>query len=413
MEIINYLPYIQDTTMTKVVTTDNSGNITCAAEICDLISDCASIPHNKSLKVVGTELQLTDTLNDVIKCDVADLINKPDTPSVTNVKLYSDGKLLKLDDSAGATVFNDMVTNAQACLPDLTYSFLSKTSNASGDLLILDSTGKPSKRSDLSNLADGTTITYNQTSGKLSAVQSPPAPTPTYVHASDIPAESKSDTYPLTPAAVLAMTKYFKPFATSDAPPASMDGTDAVPFPMFYNFNCTGGTNGKPKFDVYVKDGSMCTVDLGDTGGSSGGSTAGTVVWEGMSNGCISLAGKGAGLYMAVCISTWDQQWGRDERFVLPFIFFDIPDPIDGKNVGMTYKYDSWANLVARPSECVVLQAKMAATGVNEFVNDGDGSSPMVVTPSNMVWQTFKSGLRVQDTQTGHNAHVVKVVKLT
>lgn len=399
--------------MTKVVTTDNSGNITCAAEICDLISDCASIPHNKSLKVVGTELQLTDTLNAVVKCDVSGLINKPAPQSVTNVKLYSDGKLLKLDDSAGDTVSNNMVTNAQACLPDLTYSFLNKTSNASGDLLILDSTGKPSKRSDLSNLADGVTITYNQVSGKLSAVQPPSTPAPTYVHASDIPAESKSDTYPLTPAAVLAMTKYFKPIATSDAPPATMSGADAIPIPMFYNFNCTGGTNGKPKFDVYVKDGSLCTVDLGDNGGSSGGSTAGTVVWEGMSNGCISLAGKGAGLYMAVCVSNWDQSRGMDERFVLPFIFFDIPDPIDGKVVGMTYKRDGRSNLVSRPSECVVLRAKMTATA--ETANSpGDNSAPTpTVTPSNMVWQTFRSGLHVTDTLAGHEAHVIKVVKLT
>lgn len=398
--------------MTKVVTTDNSGNITCAAEICDLISDCASIPHNKSLKVVGTELQLTDTLNDVIKCDVSDLINKPATPSVTNVKLYTDGKLLKLDDSAGATVSNDMVTNAQACLPDLTYSFLNKTNNVSGDLLILDSTGKPSKRSNLSNLADGTTITYDQVSGKLSAVSPTAPPAPTYVHASDIPAESKSDTYPLTPAAVLAMTKHFKPFATSDAPPASMSGTDAIPLPMFYNFNCTGGTNGKPKFDVFVKDGSMCTVDLGDTGGGSGGSTAGTVVWEGMSNGCISLAGKGAGLYMAVCISTWDQQNGRDERFSMPFVFFDIPSTIDGKIVGMAYERNKQGELIDRPSACLEIWYRTVEQ--LESTVPGSIQKPISVVPSaKIVWQTFKSGLLVKDTSAGHNAHVIKVVKLT
>ena len=398
--------------MTKVVTTDNSGNITCAAEICDLISDCASIPHNKSLKVVGSELQLTDTLNGVIKCDVSGLINKPATPSVTNVRLYSDGKLLKLDDSAGDTVSNNMVTNAQACLPDLTYSFLSNTSNASGSLLILDSTGKPSKRSDLSNLADGTTITYNQVSGKLSAVAPPTSPAPTYIRVSDIPAESKSDTYPLTPAAVLAMTKYFKPFATSDAPPATMSSADVIPFPMFYNFNCTGGTNGKPKFDVYVKDGSMCTVDLGDTGGGGGGSTAGTVVWEGMSNGCISLAGKGAGLYIAVCVSTYDQQYGSDYRYVLPFIFFDIPDLIDGKNVLTNYVYNRSITPEDRPSECVKLQHKMVATVAAGYTN-GDHSASSTVTPSNMVWQTFRSGLLVIDPPGEHNAKVVKVVKLT
>lgn len=399
--------------MTKVVTTDDSGNITCAAEICDLISGCSSIPHNKSLRVIGTELQLTDTLNGVIKCDVSDLVNKPATPSVTNVKLHTDGKLLKLTDSAGGEVSNNMVTNAQACLPDLTYSFLSKTNNASGSLLILDSTGKPSKRSDLSNLADGTTITYDQVSGKLSAVSPTAPPAPTYVHASDMPAESKSDTYPLTPAAVLAMTKYFKPFATSDAPPATMSGADAIPFPMFYNFNCTGGTNGKPKFDVYVKDGSLCTVDLGDNGGSSGGSTAGTVVWEGMSNGCISLAGKGAGLYMAVCISTFDQSGGFDERFVLPFIFFDIPDPIDGKVVGMSRERDGWANLVHRPSECVELMAKMTATVDTKYTNGDNSAQPSTVTPANMVWQTFKSGLIAAPGSSKTKAHVVKVVKLT
>ena len=396
--------------MTKVVTTDNSGNITCAAEICDLISDCASIPHNKSLKVVGSELQLTDTLNGVIKCDVSDLINKPATPSVTNVKLYSDGKLLKLDDSAGATVSNDMVTNAQACLPDLTYSFLNKTNNVSGDLLILDSTGKPSKRSNLSNLADGVTITYDQVSGKLSAAQSPVAPAPTYVHASDIPASSKSDTYPLTPAAVLAMTKYFKPFATSDAPPATMNGADAIPLPMFYNFNCTGGTNGKPKFDVFVKDGSMCTVDLGDTGGGGGGSTAGTVVWEGMSNGCISLAGKGAGLYMAICVSTYFQKQGKDYRYVLPFIFYDVPDSIDGKDVLMHYVYNRSVNSADRPSGCVTLMAGIEPT----VINPGGYSAPLETgSLANMVWQTFRAGLAVTVGLANEHAHVVKVVKLS
>ena len=395
--------------MTKVVTTDNSGNITCASEICDLISGCSSIPHNKSLKIVGTELQLTDTLNSVVKCDVTNLINVPVSESVTNVRLYTAGKLLKLEDSAGDTISNDMVSNAQACLPDLTYSFLDKANNASGDLLILDSTGKPSKRSDLSNLADGVTITYNQVSGKLSAVQPPSTPAPTYVHASDIPAESKSDTYPLTPAAVLAMTKYFKPFATSDAPSADMNGTDAVPFPMFYNFNRTGGTNGKPKFDVYVKDGSMCTVDLGDTGGSNGGSTAGTVVWEGMSNGCISLVGKGAGLYLALCVNPWHESWGTVNYYSIPFVFYDLPSTYDGRPVSTIYDRNA-PNLIGEsPSECITIYQKQYI----KYEQDVwvETRPPLYIT--NSVWQTFKSGLVVQDLSAGHIAHVVKVIKLT
>ena len=390
--------------MTKVVTTDNSGNITCAAEICDLISDCASIPHNKSLKVVGTELQLTDTLNDVIKCDVSDLINKPATQSVTNARLYSDGKLLKLADSAGDTVSNNMVTNAQACLPDLTYSFLNKTNIASGDLLILDSTGKPSKRSDLSNLADGVTITYNQVSGKLSAVQTPSTPAPTYVHASDIPAESKSDTYPLTPAAVLAMTKYFKPFATSDAPPADMNGTDVVPFPMFYNFNCTGGTNGKPKFDVYVEDGSMCTVDLGDNGGSNGGNTTGTVVWEGMSDGCINLSGKGAGIYVALCAADPGIRAGMGNYFAFPFVFYDLPNNIDGRRVGMVYGPEKSNAIAEFTYDCIEIYTKQYFIyRVNQPVD------PAAPYKTNEVWQTFKSGFKPYN----EAAPVIRVIKLT
>ena len=390
--------------MTKVVTTDNSGNITCAAEICDLISDCASIPHNKSLKVVGSELQLTDTLNGVIKCDVSDLINKPATPSVTNVKLYSDGKLLKLDDSAGDTVSNNMVTNAQACLPDLTYSFLSNTSNASGSLLILDSTGKPSKRSDLSNLADGTTITYNQVSGKLSAVAPPSSPAPTYVHASDIPAESKSDTYPLTPAAVLAMTKYFKPFATSDAPPATMTGADVIPFPMFYNFNCTGGTNGKPKFDVYVKDGSMCTVDLGDTGGGGGGSTAGTVVWEGASNGCISLAGKGAGMYIAYSVVPSMPSY----IYAVPFYMFDIPNTMNGLVV-KTYwiPHGNTENPPASTNECVTIYPKQYLG----YVKDWAADLPALYN-ANVVWQIFRAKVVTDAYPYSLGSSVVKIVKM-
>ena len=398
--------------MTKVVTTDNSGNIACAAEICDLISGCSSIPHNKSLKIVGTELRLTDTLNDVIKCDVADLINKPDTPSVTNVKLYSDGKLLKLDDSAGDTVSNNMVSNAQACLPDLTYSFLPNTSVPTGALMLLDATGKPSKRSDLSNLADGTTITYNTATGKLSAAGGSTPPTPTYIKQADIPASIDDNTKALVPAAVLEMLEYLRPTSSTGGLTAKQLSANAIDCQVFSNVTCDGSGN-VTSFKI-PKPGSstdMCTVTIPT--GSSGGSTAGTVVWEGMSNGCISLAGKGAGLYMAVCVSTWDQQWGMDERFVLPFIFFDIPDPIDGKNVGMTYEHDGWANLKYRPSECVKLRAKMEATAVEAFSNGDSSPPPATVIPSNMVWQRFKSGLEVVDSQGGHNAHVIKVVKLT
>ena len=397
--------------MTKVVTTDNSGNITCAAEICDLISDCASIPHNKSLKVVGTELQLTDTLNDVIKCDVSGLINKPATPSVTNVRLYSDGKLLKLDDSAGDTVSNNMVTNAQACLPDLTYSFLPDTSVPTGALMLLDATGKPAKRADLADLVDGTTVTYDAATGKLSAAGGSTPPTPTYIKQADIPASIDDNTKALVPAAVLAMLEYLRPTSSTGGLTAKQLSADAIDCQVFSNVTCDGSGNvtsfkiPKPGSDV-----DMCTVTI-PTGG---GSTAGTVVWEGMSNGCINLAGKGAGLYMAVCISTPydEQQFGRVERYALPFVFFDIPSTIDDTIVAMTYERARGGGPLDVPSACLELRYRTAVQ-INSAIY-GVIQNPISLAPqANIVWQRFKSGFLVTDSPRDRAAHVVKVVKLS
>ena len=229
---------------------------------------------------------------------------------------------------------------------------------------------------------------------------------------SEIPAQNGSDDTAITPKAVKKLVKYIKPVAASGAMSAEQQSANAIPVPFLQNFTCDGGTNGKPKFDVPNEDGTFCTIDMGALGGGGGGAS-GTVVWEGMSDGCISLAGKGAGLYMAVCVSTWDQQFGRDDRFVLPFVFFDIPDPIDGKNVGMTYKRDGGGNLVDRPSECVELQAKMVVPYVG-YATDGNGSQVIApITPSNMVWQIFKPAKLVTGSSSGRKSFVVKVVKLT
>ena len=282
--------------MTKVVTTDNSGNITCAAEICDLISDCASIPHNKSLQVVGTELRLTDTLNSVVKCDVSNLINKPATPSVTNARLYTDGKLLKLEDSAGDTVSNNMVTNAQACLPDLTYSFLPDTSVPTGALMLLDATGKPAKRADLADLVDGSTVTYNATTGKLSAAGGSTPPTPTYIKQADIPASIDDNTKALVPAAVLAMLEYLRPTSSTGGLTAKQLSADAIDCQVFSNVTCDGSGN-VTSFKI-PKPGSstdMCTVTIPTGGG--GGTTSPTTVWEGSSTGCVNVPEPG--LYYA------------------------------------------------------------------------------------------------------------------
>jgi hypothetical protein len=279
--------------MTKVVTTDNSGNITCAAEICDLISDCASIPHNKSLKVVGTELQLTDTLNGVVKCDVSGLINTPVSESVTNVRLYTDGKLLKLEDSAGNTLSNNMVSNAQACLPDLTYSFLPDTSKPIGALMLLDANGKPAKRTDLSNLVDGSTVTYNATTGKLSATGGSTPPTPTYIKQSDIPTSINDDTKALVPAAVLAMLQYLRPTSSTSGLTAKQLSANAIDCQVFSNVTCDGSGN-VTSFKI-PKPGSstdMCTVTI-PTSAGGGGTTFPTTVWEGASKGCVNVPDPG------------------------------------------------------------------------------------------------------------------------
>ena len=392
--------------MTKVVTTDDSGNITCASEICDLISGCSSIPHNKSLKIVGTELQLTDTLNDVVKCDVTNLINVPASESVTNVRLYTAGKLLKLEDSAGDTISNDMVSNAQACLPDLTYSFLPDTSAPTGALMLLDATGKPAKRADLADLVDGSTVTYNATTGKLSASGGSTPPTPTYIKQADIPASIDDNTKALVPAAVLAMLKYLRPTSSTGGLTAEQLSADAIDCQVFSNVTCDGSGNVTSfKIPKPGSDTDMCTVTI-PTGGSNGGSTAGTVVWEGMSNGCISLAGKGAGLYIALCVSTWDQQYGRDYRYALPFIFYDIAMTYDGKPSSMSYSSASQGDPIYPPSQCSTLSGGTTTAPYQ----------PGITLPDILgyaVWSTFKSNLHVTDTSGGHKAHVVKVIKLT
>ena len=306
--------------MTKVVTTDNSGNITCASEICDLISGCPSIPHNKSLKIVGTELQLTDTLNSIVKCDVTNLINVPASESVTNVRLYTAGKLLKLEDSAGDTISNDMVSNAQACLPDLTYSFLPDTSAPTGALMLLDATGKPAKRADLADLVDGSTVTYNATTGKLSASGGSTPPTPTYIKQADIPASIDDDTKALVPAAVLAMLQYLRPTSSTGGLTAKQLSADAIDCQVFSNVTCDGSGNvtsfkiPKPGSDV-----DMCTVTI-PTGGGGGGTTYPSTVWEGSSTGCINV--PDSGLYYGTVRSNYGVIMHK------PFINIVTPTPV-------------------------------------------------------------------------------------
>ena len=345
--------------MTKVVTTDNSGNIACAAEICDLISGCSSIPHNKSLKIVGTELQLTDTLNNVVECDVADLINVPASESVTNVRLYTDGKLLKLEDSAGDTVSNNMVSNAQACLPDLTYSFLPDTSVPTGALMLLDATGKPAKRADLADLVDGSTVTYDAATGKLSAAGGSTPPTPTYIKQADIPASIDDNTKALVPAAVLAMLEYLRPTSSTGGLTAKQLSADAIDCQVFSNVTCDGSGN-VTSFKI-PKPGSstdMCTVTIPTGGG--GGTTSPTTVWEGSSTGCVRVPEPG--LYYA-------EINGETAPTHVAFINVpDVPADLPGMSVSINARclpliaQNNGGN-IANPSNVAYGQVRAASAG--------------------------------------------------
>lgn len=112
--------------MTKVVTTNDDGTISCAAEICTLIKNCNTIPHNKSLVVntITNKLILSDTVGGEVSADITNLINVAQTP-VTNVSLTTNGVLLNLKDSAGNEISCNLISAVQASLPSLNFSFLS------------------------------------------------------------------------------------------------------------------------------------------------------------------------------------------------------------------------------------------------------------------------------------------------
>ena len=300
-----------------------------------------------------------------------------------------------------------MVSNAQACLPDLTYSFLPDTSAPTGALMLLDATGKPAKRADLADLVDGSTVTYNATTGKLSASGGSPPPTPTYIKQADIPASIDDNTKALVPAAVLAMLQYLRPTSSTGGLTAKQLSADAIDCQVFSNVTYDGSGNVTSfKIPKPGSDTDMCTVTL-PTGG--GGSTAGTVVWEGMSNGCISLVGKGAGLYLALCVSAYHESWGIFNYYSIPFVFYDLPSTYDGRPVSTIYDRNAPNRIGESPSACITIYQKQYLGYVDDL---GVAEQPYLYTP-NAVWQTFKSGLRVTDFSRTSVAQVVKVIKLT
>lgn len=228
--------------------------------------------------------------------------------------------------------------------------------------------------------------------------------------AGNIPADMNRDGSDISPAAVKKMFNYIKPVGVSGNLDASQLSQDAIEVPMLSGVSCTGGTNGNPKFTIPMENGGKCDIDLGALKGYGGG--GGTVVWEGLSNGCISLAGKGAGMYVAYLRNTTPEAAGGPIYYAIPFFFFDVPDVFESGNVAIDVGQKSDGSIAYRPNSCTEITARLY-TEVDAAYSNGENSTRSHIFVPNIVYQTFRSGLLVPDTLAGHKAHVYKVVKLT
>ena len=128
-----------------------------------------------------------------------------------------------------------------------------------------------------------------------------------------------------------------------------------------------------------------------------------------MSNGCISLVGKGAGLYLALCVSAYYEHWGIFNYYSIPFVFYDLPSTYGGRPVSTIYDVNAPNHIREKTSACITIYQKQYLGYVDDL---GVAEQPYLYTP-NAVWQTFKSGLRVTDFSWTSVAQVVKVIKLT
>lgn len=227
--------------------------------------------------------------------------------------------------------------------------------------------------------------------------------------AGNIPADIDRDGSDISPAAVKKMFDYIKPVGVSGNLNASQLSQDAIEVPMLSGVSCTGGTNGNPKFTIPMENGGKCDIDLGALKGYGGG---GTIVWEGLSNGCISLAGKGAGMYVAYLRSPWDEQWGRFTYYAIPFFFFDVPDLFETKEVAIDYGRTSNGDNVYPPNVCTEITARLYAR-VSQANNVGDSDTTLYILAPNIVYQKLRSGMRVTNAHGGEKASVYKIVKVS
>ena len=225
--------------------------------------------------------------------------------------------------------------------------------------------------------------------------------------AGNIPADIDRDGSDISPAAVKKMFDYIKPVGVSGNLDASQLSKDAIEVPMLSGVSCTGGTNGNPKFTIPMENGGKCDIDLGALKGYGGG---GTIVWEGLSKGCISLAGKGAGMYVAYLRSPWDEHWGSFKYYAIPFFFFDVPNLFETKEVAIDYGTTPYGYTAYPPNVCTVITARLYAEVTTSY---GSGSSPSYVFAPNIVYQKLRSGMIIADAPDKDEGYIYKIVKVS
>ena len=246
---------------------------------------------------------------------------------------------------------------------------------------------------------------------KVAAATNTAAGVMPHTGAGNIPADMGRDGSGISPAAVKKMFDYIKPVGVSGNLDASQLSQDAIEVPILSGVSCTGGTNGNPKFTIPMENGGKCDIDLGALKGYGGG--GGTTVWEGLSDGCISLAGKGAGMYVAYLRSDID---GRYEiaYYAVPFFFFDVPDLFESKEVAIDYGNDGWGKIEYPPNMCTEITTRLRAgvAGVGYGV-EGGGTPSLFIHAPNIVYQSFKPAPPAPAQATWYKAHVYKVVKVS
>ena len=203
--------------MTKLVTTDSDGRYKCAKELCDIIAE-----SNCNL-----------AQSPVVGCFSESVY---DNTSVTGGKLPvffkkdSNAAVIKASNLVGITGVSNSNSLTQSQIQTAAQIAVAFNVKVGESFTIIDETGQQHTIHTANRVTHDNTLTGNGTSANPLGVN---------------------------PNAFVGIAQTTAPTQTQkDA---------AVKVATFFNFNCTGGTNGKPIFDIIMADGTLCKVDFGKT----------------------------------------------------------------------------------------------------------------------------------------------------